>query len=255
MSEQLMGYGGAHVSDNDESLKSKQGGVFGLNPLANLILFNYNANVAKEGEPVREAIEIILKAGDREYKDWVSPITKVYGANNTELTDASSEEYVKEYNKLLNQQKGLVTHYLKSVGVTEDAIKNAVANATSFATWAQALCGLLPADYSTRPVDLFLEYQWEIKEGNDTTFLTLPRNMKGGYFVVPHASGTFTEVRDENGLKYVNEANQEHPFTRSKNYMESNKANRQGVGATPNGASAQTPMLPGNGQAKQSTWK
>lgn len=58
-----LGYG--YTSDNDESLKGKTGGRFGLNAGNGLLSkFAYSANVAKEGEPAREAIELTVKVGD-----------------------------------------------------------------------------------------------------------------------------------------------------------------------------------------------
>lgn len=258
---QLMGYGQNFTSDNDASLKSKSGGVFGLNQKARLIKFGYNSNVAKEGEDAREAIEIVVQVGEREYLDWINPITKVYSSkNNNELTDKSSPEYIDEYNKLMNQQGGLMTHYLKSVGVTEDAIKHAYESGiNSFAEWGQKMSALLPADYSSKPLDVFLEYQYEIKTGQDRTFLTLPRNMKGGYFIVPAQAGEWKpDYAADGAMRYINEQGAEHPFTRNANFMSSNKAKQQGAGAPAANNGAGQPnagMTPGNGEAKKSTWK
>lgn len=263
-----MGYG--YVSDSDDGLQTKSGGVFGGN-FGNTLLvkFAYSPNTAKEGQPVREAIEITVKIADREYQDWISPITKVYGANNTELTDPNIPEYIASWNAAITQQNAVVTHYLKAVGVPEEAIKNLFVNvpATSFADYASRLCALLPYGFNTRPLDYFLEYQWDFgkkKDGtlNDRTFLTVPRNMKGGYFAVPAQVGTWKEERGSDGsLKYVNQNGQEHPFTRNANFMAGKKAYEQNattqaaanVGTTPN-ASAPANFQPGNGAAQTSTW-
>jgi hypothetical protein len=263
-----LGYG--YVSDSDDGLQTKSGGVFGGN-FGNTLLakFAYNPNTAKEGQPVREAIEVTVKIADREYQDWISPITKVFGANNVELTDPNAPEYITNWNAAITQQNAVVTHYLKAVGVPEESIKNLFvhAPATSFADYANRLCALLPPGYNTRPLDYFLEYQFNFGKKadgsfNDRTFLTIPRNMKGGYFVVPAQVGTWKEERASDGsLKYLNQNGQEHPFTRGANFMSSKKAYEQGgtataPGANPAASAAPSPagFQPGNGNAQTSTW-
>ena len=252
---QLPGYG--FVSDSDESLKTKTGAKFGGNfGVAFLAKFAYNANVAKEGQPAREAIEIEVKVGDRSYKEWLNPVDRVVDKNNAEITDKTSAEYVAGFTALMSQQNATVTHYLKSVGVTEEAMKAAFAVApVSFADYAQRVCALLPIGYDKRPVDLFLEYQWNFgkkQDGslNDKTYPTLPKNMKGGYFIVPAQPGVFVEKREDDGrLTYVNSNGQKHPFERDANFMSSNKGTQQVFGqsatatVSPMGATAVT----GNG--------
>lgn len=243
MSEQLEGYG-SFVSDSDESLATKTGAKFGGNfGDATLVKFAYNPNVAKEGEEPREAVEISVKIGEREYKDWINPITKVVDKNNVEITDRTSAEYISKFNDAIRQQKAVFLHYLKAVGVTEEAVKNATAiPPTSFADYAQRLQALLPIGYDKKPLDVFLEYQWNYakkQDGsfNDKTYPTLPRNMKGGYFIVPAQPGVWVENREEGKLCYTNSNGTKHPFERSKDFMESNKGTQQSL-ANPAGSSA-----------------
>ena len=259
-----MGYG--YVSDSDETLQSKSGGIFGGNfGNTTLVKFAYSPNVANEGQPVRESIEIIVKVADREYKDWISPITKVFGANNTELTDQNSAEYIKNWNDSIKQQNAVVTHYLKAVGVQEEQIKNLFVNvpATSFADYCQRLCALLSQGYENKPLDFFLEYQWGFGKKTDgsfntKTFLTLPRNMKGGYFIVGAQQGPWTEeIANDKSLRYVNPSGAEHPFKRDANFMTGHKANEQDSTKTAvanNPSAAAQNFAPGNGTAQQSTW-
>jgi len=259
MDNQIQGYG--YVSDTDESLKSKTGGKFGLNQNCFLTKFAYNPNVSKEGQPVREAIEIVVQVGDKEFKDWVAPITQVY-VKNVVTTTFTTPEAITEYNAALRQQGGLVTHYLKAMGVTEDAIKNALTLTpiTSFADYAQRLCALLPAGYNTRPVDVFLEYQWNIGtkengESNGKTFPTLPRSMKGGYFIVGARGGVYTEDTTDGGLKYIeNTTRAEHPLFRSKDFMESKKGFQQ-IEGQDNAGPANAAFTPVAGAAQTSTWE
>ena len=229
-------YGG-FVSDTDESLKGKSGVSFGLNAgVCFLTKFSYNQNVAKEGDEPREAIEIIVKVGDREFRNWINPITKVYKGQN-EITDRNSEDFVKAFATARNEMAGLITHYLKAVGVSEDAIRATASQPyASFGAYAQAMCALLPMGYDKKPLDVFLEYQWDFgtKKGGemeDKTYPTLPKNLKGGYFIVPAHNGVFKEVRNEDGsLKYVSQTGAEHLFHRDANFMSGNKGTQQFAG-------------------------
>jgi hypothetical protein len=253
---QLQGYG--FVSDSDESLKTKSGAKFGGNfGVATLAKFAYNANVAKEGQPAREAIEIEVKIGDRSYKEWLNPVDRVVDKNNAEITDKASAEYIAGFNALIVQQNATVTHYLKAVGVTEDALRASFATPpVSFADYAQRVCALLPIGYNNKPLDLFLEYQWNFgkkQDGSlqDKTYPTLPKNMKGGYFIVPAQPGVWIEKKDEMGnledgkLVYINSNGQKHPFERDANFMSGNKGTQQVMGAaaatSPMGATAGVP--------------
>ena len=156
-------------------------GNFGV---AFLTKFAYNANVAKEGQPAREAIEIEVTVGDRSYKEWLNPVDRVVDKSNVEITDKTSTEYIAGFNALIVQQNATVTHYLKAVGVTEEAMRAAFANPpVNFADYAQRVCALLPIGYDKKPLDLFLEYQWNFSKKQDgtlnhNTYPTLPKNMK-----------------------------------------------------------------------------
>ena len=125
----------------------------------------------------------------------------------------------------------MITHTLKALGVTEEQIMAKFAvPANSFAEFANNLVSLLPADFKTRPIDVFLEYQWNIADEQDRTFLQFPKNMKGGGFLCPAQPGVWKEERIDGALSYVNQNGLKHPFTRDKNYMESNKAIQQFAG-------------------------
>ena len=101
---QLQGYG--YVSDSDESLKSKSGAKFGGNfGVAVLAKFAYSANVAKEGQEPREAIEVVVKVGDREYKDWINPVNRVVDKNNAEIQKIISDIKI-SWNIYLQNEKG-----------------------------------------------------------------------------------------------------------------------------------------------------
>lgn len=239
-------------NDNDESLKSKTGGKFGLNE-GFITKFEYNANAGKDESPA-DAIDITAVVGEREYRLRVYDITgDLFKGDNKISPDEPG--YAELYNAEQKQRQAVIVHTVKAFGVTEEQIKTALqtGNPTNFATWAQIMCSLKGADFATKPVDIFLEYQWSIKDENDRTYLQLPSNMKGGRFLAPHVSpvGAWEAVTDTNGLRYVDSAKNEHPFNRSANYMDSNKANQQVEGE--DNSSAGSGAMAGT-TATQSKW-
>lgn len=238
-------YGGTFVSDTDNSLQAKSYANFGLNPNARVTKFAFE-NAAKEGEPERKVICIIVDVNGTEFRDWINPIDKIKKGDADLIP--GTEEYLKEARVLLGQMSGTITHYLKALNVQEEVIKNVLSQRyPSFEAFCIAVCNLLPPNYSQLPVDIFLEYQWNIgkdKDGKfrDKTYPTLPKNMKGGYFIVPAQQGTFADSIDEEGnLIYTNAAGLLHPFKRSKDFMESNKGKQQILGQQANGNGAFTP--------------
>jgi len=256
----LLGYG--YISDSDESLKSKTGGKFGLN-VGNCFLskFAYNSNVAKEGQEPREAIELTVTIGDREYREWINPVDRVVNKDNVEIVDKTSKEYEDGFNALMIQQNAVVTHYLKAVGVTDDGLKAALAvPPTSFADYATKLVSTLPIGFDKRPVDVFLEYQWNFGKKADgsfhtETYPTLPKNMKGGYFIVPAQPGIWKELRTEDGgLVYVNSNDAHHPIAKDANFMKGNKGTKQVAGQMPGASASSGVMTPGNGAAATTQW-
>lgn len=230
MSNNVM-YGGQFVSDTDESLQSKSYSSFGLNQDARIKKFSFE-NAAKENEPVRNVICIDVDVKGSTFKDWINPIDKIK-KGDVDLVPGT-DDYNKEAKILLGQMYGAITHYLKAMGVPEGAIQNVLSQAyPSYEAFATAVCALVVPNYSSIPVDVFLEYQWTIgkdkdKKLRDKTYPTLPKNLKGGYFIVPAQPGVFVPVTTPEGeLTYVNAQGNLHPFKRSKDFMESKKGTQQ----------------------------
>jgi len=253
---QKMGYG--YIDDRDESLQSKAGGKFGLNQNVNLDKFELNPN-AGSNNSAGDALDVAFKSDGKEFNLRVYPVTKVYTAKGAEITDLTSKEYIEGFNKEVKQKNAVIVHILKAVGVTEEQLKAQFGTPVeSFAAFINGLIGLIPSGARSKNLDLFLEYQWEIADGQDRTFLQVPRNMKGGYFVCPAQAGTWTEDIVEGKLQYKNETGAIHPFTRSKDFMESAKAKLQEAGKTDaasqlNAAAGLAPNA-GTGTAQTGTW-
>lgn len=231
MSDFQFGY----VNDNDESLVSKGvSGVFGLNHGGIVVKLEYSDKTQK-GEPTSAVIIEMLIDGGTFYRTiYDATGQKLFKGNET--LNPGDEGYQAVYNDEMTQRTAYVVNLVKSLGVTDAQIQAAFTQpATSFADWANRLIGLVPKDFATKPVDVFLEYQWEIAEGRDRTYLQLPANMKGGrVFAQPQAgipvNGKWEAVQNEKGLKYVDAAGNIHPFERNATFMDGNKANQQTEG-------------------------
>lgn len=228
------------VNDNDSSLQSTSGGVFGLNRGCFISKFEFSREPKKkDGTVGSPAVAIEVTVGDKPF--WLTIYdptgAEMFGKNNVKLKPGD-EGYDKKFKEEMNQRTATFLHVLKATGVTQaqvDAImQNPQNGIDSFCTYVEALMVLLPVNYMSKPVDVFLEWQYSIATGQTKTFLTLPSNMKGGKFICPASEGEWkeeTEWTDKHGvptkgLRYVNPAG-EVLFGRNQNFMESNKGHQQ----------------------------
>lgn len=242
MSEEKVMIGFGFQDDQDESLKSKNSsfGVFGLNQNVLMVRCEYNPNGGANEEAI-DCLDIAFKIGETEQRQRWFPIVKVFGKNG-EITDTSSEEYIAAYNEQMKHFKAVMTHYLKAFN-SEEVLKAAFATPPSnFVDYFKLVSKLMSQGIANKvPLDLFLQYQWNINPNANQTYLEIPKNLKDGAFLVPHMNpvGEWKEERtwkekDEKGneivmkgLRYVDNAGNVHKFKRSQSYMESNKANKQ----------------------------
>ena len=225
------------INDNDESLKSKETSKFGLNQ-GNITKLEFNPNAGKDGSP-SNAVDInFMTNNGKEFWTRIFDITKVFDKSGNQIEDETNPEFIKIYNRNIKQNMGVIIHAVKAVGVTQHNIDNALKIPTdNFVDWAKIVTSLVPDNFEKLPVDVFLEYQWNIPEGFEMTLLTLPKNMKGGKFLCPSVEpvGSWKEERkwkDENGnvvkgLRYIDNNGNIHPFMRNSDYMNSNKAIQQ----------------------------
>jgi hypothetical protein len=219
-----------YVSDNDESLKSKEFASlnFGLNH-GFITKFEYNANAGADGAPA-DALDIeVTSVEGKTVKSRIYDVKGVYNADNV-LINPGEEGYENIAKIERTQRSAVITHFVKALGVTEETIIKALTPAPkNFAEYVQIMTSLVAKNYATIPVDFFVQYQWTLKADAKMTYLELPKNMKDGYFVVPAVKpvGEWKEVRNENGLSYVDNNGNIHPITKSKSFLESKKAIQQ----------------------------
>lgn len=228
MSENNQAMGGYGFSDDDVQPQGSSIS-FGLNQSAGyLSKFEYIPNGGKDGAE-QDAIDIEFTVEGRDFpiKYRKFPVTKAYDRKNgnAEITDPTNpvfKEAVNEFNQV-------ITHILGCF-IPKDVIKEAFSKPiSSFKEFAKICEGLLPADYKTRPLDMFFQYQWNIKEDKDVTFLELPSKMSQGKFLYPATTNNWKEVRTSKVLKYVDASDESivHPFQRGEWFLGSNWAKQQ----------------------------
>lgn len=259
-----------NVDDTDKSLQSKGGdGKLGLN-LGRITNFEFRNDAGKDNTP-GNAVFITVKIGERDFTNRIYEVTRVFDKDNNAILDEESEEFIRGYNEATKQAMAVIVHTAKAVGVTQAQLDAALAQPkASFEEWARTVIGLVQPNFATVPVDVFLEYQWNISPNQTRTFLQLPRNMKGGRFLcasVPPVGAWKEESEWEEmendapvkkeGLRYVDGGGNVHPFTRSANFMESPKGTLQTDEPAGSTAGYGGSTLPGSntaGSTSTGTW-
>lgn len=239
------------VNDTDESLKSKVGGKFGLNQGVFITKIEFNANAGKDNSPAN-AVDIHIQVGEKEFRRRLyEDVGELIGKGNAKVKPGEAG-YQDLFYASMGQKIAVIKHALKAVGVQQAQIDtvSATLDPTKLGEGMAKLVALAPAGYDKVPVDVFLEYQWNIQNEQDRTYPEIPKNMKGGHFLCTAQPGVFAEEMVEDKLVYRNQNGQFHPFERDKNFMESNKANQQ-IAGQENAALA---SAAGNGAAKTGTW-
>lgn len=220
-----------------EDLVSQGGknfGNFGLNQNARFTSIKYTETAGKDGAPGK-ALIYAIKVGEHEYQTRIFFSPEVY--ENNILISPGTPGYMEAFVKTYAQNGGVLKHIMKTLGVAEasiDAIPMQPITSEeqlvdSFIQKVQQTLTLLPSNYREIPIDVFLQHQWTLRGEAKMTYLEVPRNMKGGYFLAPHMPGKFEQFTNEDSglMYYINENGVEHIFTRSKNYMESQHAKQQ----------------------------
>lgn len=203
---------------------------FGLNAAHTyLTKFEWIPNGGKEGAE-QEAIDIIFNINgvDKSYR--LFPIVKAFGKNNVEITDRNAPEF----KDALADLNAKITHILHCF-VEYDSIKAKFSRPIkSFKEFAQLAASILPPDFKTKPLDIFLQYQWTLKDDQKRTYLDIPGKMKYGKFLCAAQPGKWEKVEMENptendgqALYYKNEEGTIHPFVKNGWFMTSNFAKQQ----------------------------
>lgn len=195
------------------------GGNFGVTFLTK---FEWINNGGKDGAE-QEALDIVFEINKVAKNYRMFPVSKVYDKGGQEITDTASKEYIDAKKEAQSDFNARVTHILHGL-LDHDTVKASLSRPfKNFKEYAQFCQGMVHGvkDFQLKPLDIFLQYQWQPSEGQNRTFLEIPRKMKYGAWLKPAQPGTWKEMRAENitdstrkALWYINEANpvEEHPF-------------------------------------------
>lgn len=213
---------------------------FGLNAgVTTLEKFEWIPNGGKDGAE-QEALEIIFKINgtDKSYRKF--PVTQGFDKNNQPVTDPNSSEF-KEAVQTFNS---VVTHILHCF-VTSDDLRLAFNRPIpDFKTFCEIAASVLPKNFKEIKLDIFMQYQWSIRPGQNRTFLEIPSSMKNGKWLcvaqIPQAGtngpAEWKEFKkdivgladnDSNALYYMDGAGNRHLFSRHGRYMKGNLAIQQ----------------------------
>lgn len=235
--------------------------VFGLNAgVTNLIKYEWIHNGGKDGAE-QEALDVVFKINGADKSYRMFPVVKAFDKNNAETTDPNHEAF----KEAVTDFNARITHILHAFISSEDIKTGLSRPISSFKDFAQITMGLLPKNYKELPLDIFLQYQWAIDEGQDRTFLDIPKKMKYGAWLKPARPGKWVEKRIENpadsvreALWYENEKGEKHDFTKTGWFMNSNFAKQLrrdaagGVSSPSSNGAAQATQS--QGTAQKSSW-
>lgn len=203
---------------------------FGLNAGKTFLKkFEWIPNGGKDGAE-GEALDIIfdINGTDKSYRQF--PVTKAFDKNNNPITDPNSAE-MKDALSDFNAKMTHILHCFQDIETIKATFAKPIKNFKDFATTAMSI---LPKEFNKVPLDIFLQYQWTLKEGQKRTYLEIPSKMKYGKWLAPAQAGTWTEIKaanpdtnDGSALYYQNENQSVHPFIKNGWFMNSNLAKQQ----------------------------
>lgn len=255
-----------YVDDEDKSLKSKGGSAkFGLNPNIRMTKFVFEPNAGADDSP-GEAIDIefMLKStDDRAQRMRIFPFSKVYAKKGGEIEEGH-EEYESQKAVAVKQYNAQIIHILHRFA-DKETVKASLtaADVVDFKSFANACVRVLPPNYAEVPLDIFMQWQWNITGDNKQTFIGLPKNLKQGPWLTLHEPGNFVPSEDPaigKALVYVDpDTGTQHSFARNANYMENNFANQQFEGGddrkdTVDMGSAKSGTAGATGTPKKAGW-
>lgn len=236
---------------------------FGLNAgVTFLTKFEWIPNGGKEGAE-QEALDVVFTINGTEKSYRMFPIIKAFGENNEEITDPNHPKF----KEAVTDFNARITHILHAF-LDSETIKAGLSRPiSSFKQFAEITMSLLPKNYKEIPLDIFLQYQWQLKGDQERTYLEIPSKMKYGAWLKPAQPGTWTEHKADSisestkkALWYTNEKGEEHPFIKNGWFMLSNFATQQKSGASASDTTATVDTqaaaqnMQNDGAAQASAW-
>lgn len=218
---------------------------FGLNSGASILTFEHSTNTGSGGTVGNPALIIEVLCGTNKVNRRIYEPTKVY-FENSEI-QPNHPEYKKQFAKEITKVKSAVTHWVKSMGYTDEEVTAGLAAANNFESLIKLASNMINARKAVNKIDIFLQYQYKINGTADKTYLEIPKTLGYGAFVTVHqpavgewkATNTFQykdaegNVQVESkGLAYFDDNNNQHRFTRFEGFMKTDFAKQQTKGVT-----------------------
>ena len=223
-----MEFGFTKVSDiNANNNTGGNYGKFGLNE-ATLVKFDYVAHGGKDPNVQQDALDVTFKVGEKDFNHRIFP-ARVFGN-----TDVNSDAY-KEELKASQKQVVLAISQIVEALVPPAQIEQALAatKPASFKDYVELMSRLIKGvpSWNTKSLHLFLNWQGKPGEGQQKTFLEVPRQtilkFNNSIYVTAKLDGTWDEDKTDGKLVYKNASGVKHPINRDKWFMEKTKfANR-----------------------------
>lgn len=207
---------------------------FGLNAGKTFLTkFEWIQNGGADGAE-QEALDIVFNINDTDKNYRLFPVTKAFLKGGGETTDRNSQEF-KDAMKEFNAKVFHIVHCFVDNETYQAKISRPIASFKEFCTLVQSM---LPKDFNKKPLDIFMQFQFQISPEQKRTFLQIPTKMRHGKWLVPAQAGTWTKklVEDPDAreaLTYENEKGEKHPFVRSGWFMASNFAKQQSIDSEP----------------------
>ena len=247
----VAGYG--YASDEQKISPFNFGGNFGVTRLKK---FEWIPNGGKDGAE-QEALDIVFEINGTEKNYRMFPVVKAFDKNNQEVTDPTAPEM----QDAMIDFNARITHILHAF-LDADTIKAGFARPiANFKEFCQIAMSLLPKNFNEKPLDIFMQYQWNLKEGQERTYLDIPNKMKQGKWLCAAVPGKWTKNIVENpsddvkkALWYTNEEGAEHPFFKNGWFMNSNYAKQQTTQGAGTSESNTAATIAEDGQKKAATW-
>ena len=213
---------------SSEEFKGSGVWQFGLNQNVNMVKFEFNPNGGKDGAEAN-CLDVVFKKGEGETRLRIYEPDVLY-KDNVQL-DKNSEDYKTELEKQTKIISAVICDIVLCFVSPEQLEKALASGVSDFKSFVQKMeTGIKKnPDWDKKNLDLFMQYSYNIRQGQNTTFLEVP-NYKTSYhglFIVPTIHTGWKEVKTETSLTYVDDKGEHHPFKRGSWFLGSNFANRQ----------------------------
>jgi hypothetical protein len=119
----------------------------------------------------------------------IFPPKKVY-FKGQEITNPQHPEF----RKAITDLKRRIFHMAKCF-TTEDKLIEAVAVPKTFGDFIKAVVDTFDDGWQDKDIDVFLQYQWQLREGQERKYLEIPKKTSQGAFMLPSVTGDFKEFK------------------------------------------------------------